>query len=158
MLHAFLRNKIILTLKSLYFISLFTQAVRQPRDGGRGAIVSWIGQPPALISHMVLIVSRDNLWCTSARDRDRVYFHFCVPPVFSGHVPWHFMTNIALVSPFLLHFSSQPFLGAQCLESLWVQANFTFSSQTKSGRCSNFSSFLYLKSVKYIFYIVEHVF
>ena len=59
----------------------------------------------------------------------RVYFHFSVPPVFSGHVPWHFMTNITLASLFLLHFTLSSLLGTLEL-TLLSQTNFTFSFQT----------------------------
>ena len=60
------------------------QAVKR---GVRGAIVSWI-TPPAHLSHHPHCLCRDYQGCIlSTEDRDQVYFHFSVPPVFSGHVP-----------------------------------------------------------------------
>ena len=149
----------ILTSQSLCSIALcsFRLSSSQSRVV-RGAIVSWIA-PPAHLSHQPHCLWRDYQGCIlSTEDRDQVYFHFSVPPVFSGHVPWHFMTSLALASLFLLHFTSSSFLGTHSSQ---------FGESHSSGlrlishflRCSNlFSSFLYLKYVKYIFYIVEHVF
>ena len=96
--------------------------------GVRGAIVSWIA-PPAHLSHQPHCLWWDYQGCIlSTEDRDQVYFHFSVPPVFSGHVPWHFMTSLALASLFLLHFTSSSFLGTHSSQ-LRAQTNFTFSSQ-----------------------------